>query len=120
MAQTQDELAKQRMDNADAIRSLASVDDRKETKTRLEMLEITLNTEHASFIRYIEKSFPQLTHNDVLILGFMRMGMNPQEIASVLGISVDSFQKARYRLRKKLSIDTMAALDDFVSGYSET
>ena len=120
MAQTQDELAKQRMDNADAIRSLASVDDRKETKTRLEMLEITLNTEHASFIRYIEKPFPQLTHNDVLILGFMRMGMNPQEIASVLGISVDSFQKARYRLRKKLSIDTMAALDDFVSGYSET
>ena len=113
MQQTKEELQKQHDDNADAIRQLASSDDRKNTNTRLKMLEATLNTNHNAFIQYINKNFPQLTHNDILILGFMRMDMKPQEIASVeLGISVDrSTIKQNTDMRKKLSVDSMAALN---------
>lgn len=118
MQQTKEELQKQHDDNADAIRQLATSDDRKNTNTRLKMLEATLNTNHNAFIQYINKNFPQLTHNDILILGFMRMDMKPQEIASVLGISVDSLHKAKYRLRKKLSVDSMAALTEFTKNWN--
>lgn len=119
MQQTKEELQKQHDDNADAIRQLASSDDRKNTNTRLKMLEATLNTNHNAFIQYINRNFPQLTHNDILILGFMRMDMKPQEIASVLGISVDSLHKAKYRLRKKLSVDSMAALTEFTKNWND-
>ena len=110
MTQAQDELEQQRDDNADALRQIAAADDRKQPKTRLEMLEAQLNTAHAGFIKRMEKDYPQLTHNDMLILGFMRMGMNMNETASALGISADSCRKAYYRLRKKLSIDTTEEL----------
>lgn len=49
----------------------------------------------------------------------MRMDMKPQEIASVLGISVDSLHKAKYRLRKKLSVDSMAALTEFTKNWND-
>lgn len=114
MEQTKDELARQRNDNANMLKHVAAADDRKEAKTRLEMLKATLNTEHAPFLQYVGKHFPQLTHNDVLILGFMRMDMTSREVASALGISVESYQKACYRLRKKLQISTASGLVDFV------
>ena len=119
MEQTKEELARQRSAGADTLKHLAAADERREPKTRLEMLEATLNTAHAPFIRHIEKLYPQLTHNDVLILGFMRMDMTSQEAASALGISIDSYQKARYRLRKKLKIDTTDALAEFVRSWDE-
>lgn len=119
MEQTKEELAKQRNDNADALKQLVAADERKGPRTRLEILEATLNTNHAPFIRHIEKQHPQLTHNDMLILGFMRMDMTSQEAASALGISIDSYQKARYRLRKKLQINTTDALVDFVKNWDE-
>ena len=110
MRQAQSELERQRGDNADALRHIAQAGDRKQPKTRLEMLEAQLNTGHAGFIRRMENDYPQLTHNDMLILGFMRMGMSTQETASALGISADSCRKALYRLRKKLGINSMEEL----------
>lgn len=110
MKQAQNLLERQRDDNADALRHIAAAEDRKQPKTRLEMLEAQLNTGHAGFIKCMENDYPQLTHNDMLILGFMRMGMTTNETASALGISADSCRKAQYRLRKKLNIDSMEQL----------
>ena len=39
---------------------------RQTAMTRLDMLEATINTD---FVEYIKKTYPQLTHNDILILG---------------------------------------------------
>lgn len=114
MEQMKDELTRQRNDNENVLKQVAVSDGRKDAKTRIDMLKATLNTEHAPFLRYIEKRFPQLTHNDVLILGFIRMDMTSREAASALGISVESYYKACYRLRKKMQIDAVDGLVDFV------
>lgn len=116
MEQARDELERSRSGNVEAIRQMAVEDGKKSPSTRLGLLEATLNTEHATFIDYIDRKFPHLTHNDKLILGFMRMGLTSHEAAAALGISVDSFQKARYRLRKKMRIASMDELQDFVNG----
>lgn len=116
MEQTRRELEQTRNDNAEALRKIAVADDRKDSGTRLSLLEATLNTEHADFMKRLGEAYPQLTHNDILILGFMRMSLTSREMASALGISVDSLQKARYRLRKKLQVNSMADLADLVSG----
>lgn len=114
MEQMKDELTRQRNDNENVLKQVAVSDGRKDARTRIDMLKATLNTEHAPFLRYIEKRFPQLTHNDVLILGFIRMDMTSREAASALGISVESYYKACYRLRKKMQIDAVDGLVNFV------
>lgn len=119
MQQAKEELEKQHNNNTDAIRQLAAADDRKSIPTRLKMLEATLNTNHAEFIQYMEKTYPQLTHNDILILGFMRMNITVLEMASALGISPDSLHKARYRLRKKLKIESMEELNNLVKQWTK-
>jgi DNA-binding CsgD family transcriptional regulator len=42
------------------------------------------------------------------------MNLNSHEIASVLNISQEGIKKARYRLRKKLGLETTDSLEDFL------
>lgn len=46
------------------------------------------------------------------------MKLTSQDIASALGISAKSLIKARYRLRKKMSINSMEELADMVNNIS--
>lgn len=114
MEQAQSELEKSINNNAEAIKQIAVEENKKAPATRLKLLEATLNAEHSLFIKHAERLHPTLTHNDCLILGFMRMGLTSQEAAMALGISVDSLKKARYRLRKKMNMESMDELQNFV------
>lgn len=118
MEKTRAELEKTKGQNAEAIRKIAAANERKDHGTRLQLLEATLETEHAEFIKQLEANYPQLTRNDILILGLMRMKLTSQEIAATLGISAESLTKARYRLRKKMSISSMEELTDIANNSS--
>lgn len=114
MEQMKDELTRRRNDSVNVLKQVAVSDGRKDAKTRLDMLKVALQTDYAPFIQYMEKRFPQLTRNDMLILSFIRMGMTSGEAASVIGISVESYHKACYRLRKKLKVSAALGLVSFV------
>jgi DNA-binding CsgD family transcriptional regulator len=43
------------------------------------------------------------------------MNLNSQEVASVLNISQEGIKKARYRLRKKLGLETGGSLEEFLT-----
>lgn len=118
MEKTRAELEKTKGQNAEAIRKIAAANERKDHGTRLQLLEATLETEHAEFIKQLEANYPQLTRNDILILGLMRMKLTSQEIAATLGISAESLTKARYRLRKKMSISSMEELTNIANNNS--
>ncbi len=45
------------------------------------------------------------------------MGLSSKEMASLLNTSVRSIETARYRLRKKLDIDTGSNLTDFIQSF---
>lgn len=118
MEKTRAELEKTKGQNAEAIKKIAAANDRKDHGTRLQLMEATLETEHAEFIKQLETNYPQLTRNDILIIGLMRMKLTSQEIAATLGISAESLTKARYRLRKKMSINSMEELTDIANNSS--
>ena len=63
------------------------------------------------FLERLNKHYPQLSQNDVRLISFIRMGMNSQEIASLLNITVESLHKTRYRLRKKMQLKQGEELD---------
>ena len=48
------------------------------------------------------------------LAALMKMSLTTKEMATILNISPDSVNKARYRLRKKLNLSTDDSLSDFI------
>lgn len=67
------------------------------------------------FIPDLRHEFPSLTDNDELIAMFIYMKHSSEEISLSLGISKQSVNKARYRLRKKFDLDKETDLDTFLT-----
>ncbi len=65
---------------------------------------IKAGQESDSFIRKLQYSFPELSSNDLRICSLLRENLSTKEIALQLGVSPDSANKARYRIRKKLNL----------------
>ena len=70
-----------------------------------------------SFLRNILNKFPALTQSDLKILTLIRMNLDSKEITRILRITLDSTNKARYRLRKRLELSEEESLEQFVNGF---
>ncbi|WP_323788766.1 tetratricopeptide repeat protein [Psychroserpens sp.] len=69
---------------------------------------------HRGFNTKAQEQFPQITSNDLRLMALMKMNLTSKEIANILNISNDGIKKARYRLRKKLSLSTKDSLQEFI------
>lgn len=67
------------------------------------------------FIKNVEARYPQLSKNDIRLMCLIRMGMASGEISRLLNITMDSLHKSRYRLRKKLGLQTGQELEVFIN-----
>jgi DNA-binding CsgD family transcriptional regulator len=47
-------------------------------------------------------------------MALLKMNLSSKEIANILNISAEGIKKARYRLRKKLSINSDETLQDMI------
>jgi len=77
-------------------------------------LETTMKTQHADFLKRVARQYPELTENDIRLMGFIRMGVKPKVMAMALNISMKSLNSARYRLRKRLGLDNEVNLNEFI------
>ena len=69
---------------------------------------------HPDLITRLGEDFPGLTSNEFRLIALIRLNLSTREVSTVLGISPDSVKTARYRLRKKLNLDTQDNLFDFL------
>jgi tetratricopeptide (TPR) repeat protein/DNA-binding CsgD family transcriptional regulator len=69
---------------------------------------------HEHFDAKLREHFNDLTHNEIRLATLLKMNLSTKEIASILNISPDSVNKARYRLRKKLNLSTEDSLENFL------
>jgi DNA-binding CsgD family transcriptional regulator len=44
----------------------------------------------------------------------LRVGLSTKEIADVQYVSIDAIRKSRYRIRKKLNLDSKESLEKFI------
>ncbi len=61
---------------------------------------------HQGFYSKLKSKHEDLGTNDLKICSLIRLNLNIKETASILGISPESVKTARYRLRKKLGLDS--------------
>ena len=64
------------------------------------------NKVHPGFFISLRQAYEDLTETEERLLALTKLNLQTKEIAAMLGISAESVNKSRYRLRKKLNINT--------------
>jgi DNA-binding CsgD family transcriptional regulator len=67
-----------------------------------------------NFYTRLKQSYPDISTNDLKICALIKLNLSIKEMASILNISPDSVKTARYRLRKKLQLNTEDNLTSFI------
>ncbi|MFK7809911.1 MAG: two-component regulator propeller domain-containing protein, partial [Saprospiraceae bacterium] len=79
-----------------------------------EKFQLTFNQTFQEFIDQLEVEHPNLTQNDYRLSCFIKMKLNNREIASILNITVNGVEQAKYRLKKKMSLDKTENLNQYI------
>lgn len=66
------------------------------------------------FFKYLKSEEIKLTSNEERLSVYAFMRLDNKSVAQLMGISSESVNKARYRLRKKLSVPKDQKLEDFI------
>lgn len=69
---------------------------------------------HIDFLKRIRQKYPQLTATDHKFCAYLRLNLSTKEIAPLLNISIRGVEAGRYRLRKKLDLDSSVNLNEFM------
>lgn len=69
---------------------------------------------HSDFLKRLGERYGHLSPNEYKLCAYLRMNLSSKEIAALLNISVRGVEASRYRLRKRLGLDTDTNLTDFL------
>jgi tetratricopeptide (TPR) repeat protein len=69
---------------------------------------------HKDFESIVKRDYPEITPNELRLMSLLKMNLSNKEIANILNVSADGIKKARYRLRKKLALETSDSLESFI------
>lgn len=111
-----DQVAKKAEDDLKAeIRRIGRVIDEDVRLDRnWERFETHFDQVHENFFKNLRMKYPDLTPKDQKLCAYLRMNLTTKEIAPLLNISVRGVEISRYRLRKKLNLDTDVNLVSFI------
>jgi DNA-binding NarL/FixJ family response regulator len=82
-----------------------------------EQFELHFNQIHQNFLVRLRKEFPELTHNDIKLISYLKLNLSSKEIAPLLNLSVRGVEASRYRIRKKMNLNPSVNLTEFILRY---
>jgi DNA-binding CsgD family transcriptional regulator len=77
--------------------------------------EVRFQEVHSDFYNNLNEKYPDLTPNEKKICAFLRLNMSTKDISAITYQSVRSIDMARFRLRKKIGLETDENLVTFLS-----
>ena len=83
----------------------------------LEDFHLNVENEYQDFFYNLNKKYPDLTENEKRLAAQLRLNLANKDIAALNNISLKSVEMARYRLRKKLELDSKANLYAFFQQF---
>lgn len=84
------------------------------SKDEWKLFETNFNELHEDFSKELLKTYPQLSNKDLKLCSYLKMNLSSKEIAPLMGISVRGVEVHRYRLRKKMKLDSKENLTNFL------
>ncbi len=76
--------------------------------------EVNFKELHEDFFERLLKKYPILTPKDLKLCAYLKMNLSTKEIAPLMAISIRGVEIHRYRLRKKLKINSSENLSNFL------
>lgn len=80
--------------------------------------EVNFKELHEDFFENLLKMYPKLTPKDLKLCAYLKMNLASKEIAPLMAISNRGVEIHRYRLRKKLGIDSSQHLSNFLIKFN--
>ena len=84
-----------------------------------DQFQMQFTSAHPFFMKNLKNKFPDLKVADIKLCCYLKMNMSTKEIARINGLSVRAVENKRYRLRKKLSLNTDTTLESFVESVED-
>ncbi|WP_460471061.1 helix-turn-helix and ligand-binding sensor domain-containing protein [Emticicia fontis] len=81
-----------------------------------QVFEQNFNRVHEEFFKKLLERYPDLSPGDLRLSAYLRMNLSSKEIAQLLNITYRSVELKRYRLRKKLNLETEENLVEWLIG----
>lgn len=79
-------------------------------------IDIYMEQIHGGLIQRLKSRFPKINAVDIKLCIYLRMNLSTKEIARLSNMTTRGIEASRYRLRKKLNIDSDINLTDFILG----
>ncbi len=79
-----------------------------------ETFRLRFDAVHKGFETNVKSKFNAVTPNELRLMALLKMNLSSKEIANILNVSGEGIKKARYRLRKKLELQTSDSLEETV------
>lgn len=79
-----------------------------------EMFKEAFDNADAEFFKNLKALHPDLSPNDLKLCAYLRLNLSSKEVAQLINISPRSVEVKRYRLRKKLNLDSNENLSDYI------
>lgn len=70
------------------------------------------------YLKNLKQKYPRLTKTDLKLCTYLQGNLSSKEISQMMNISVRGVEIARYRLRKKLNLETSVHLNDFLNSFN--
>jgi ligand-binding sensor domain-containing protein/DNA-binding CsgD family transcriptional regulator len=74
---------------------------------------------NSNFLRNLRQAHPKLSSTDLKLCAYLELNLASKEIAQLMNISVRGVEIGRYRLRKKLGLETGQSLQEFLEQYRD-
>jgi len=87
------------------IHILTRINREVDSNKQREVFENAFDEVNEDFMNKLNVKFPMLTPAERRLCAFIKMNISTKEIAPLMNISVRGVEIARYRIRKKISID---------------
>lgn len=82
-----------------------------------EQFQLIFDQGYQDFVSRLRAQHSNLSNNDSRLCCFIRMQLNNREIASVLNITLNGVEQAKYRLKKKMDLPRELSLNDYVAKF---
>ena len=82
-----------------------------------EIFKMRFKEIHVDFFDNLINKHPDLSKSEIKFCAYLYMKLSSTHIASILNISSEAIKKTRYRIRKKIGLETQESLDRYISAF---
>jgi len=96
---------------------LKTLDDQFNGEDYWKQFEIHFNQIHNNALNKLKEMFPDLNHREIRLCAYLKLNLSSKEIAPLMGISYRGVESLRFRLRKKIKLDSSINLTDYIIDF---